>query len=113
MKSDDTAETLQSALNDLKRRVAAFEKAQPAAPEEPTALTEEFYLALETYSLGRWAAARLRWIEPELARLREENAALLAFVKAYDLWDNCPAGIGASVAAGFMRSARRGLTVAK
>jgi hypothetical protein len=78
----DTQETLQSALADLTRRVAAFEKAQKQADVEPDQLTE--------YDLGHLAGgsaltyiqnkayARLVRLESvyadaqaELARLRE------------------------------------------
>jgi len=77
----DTPESLQAALDDLTRRVAAFEKAQKAEEEEPPTLTEEEWemLAKEYHpsipsSMNRMqcnAAARLRWCEAELARLRE------------------------------------------
>lgn len=78
----DTPETLQSALDDLTRRVAAFNKAQKAEQEEPPALMEYLLLALEhgegVPNTQRVAARRLRYLESahaadqaELARLRE------------------------------------------
>lgn len=74
----DTPETLQSALADLTRRVAAFEKAQKqAADVEPPMLTlEDWIQADSSYRLPGWPLAvkmkdRLRYVEAELARLRE------------------------------------------
>lgn len=76
----DTPETLQSALDDLTRRVAAFEKAQAqTADVEPRQLRDDEWEMLEkqyhrnipnTMNMMQCnAAARLRWCEAELARL--------------------------------------------
>lgn len=72
----DTPESLQSALDDLTRRVAAFEKAQKAE-EEPPVCSEVLLALLErgTDDLGgsdyKKAAAEIRYLRAELARLRE------------------------------------------
>lgn len=72
----DTPETLQSALDDLTRRVAAFEKAQKAE-EEPPVCSEVLLGFLERgyESLGgsdyKKAAAEISYLRAELARLRE------------------------------------------
>ena len=78
----DTAETLQSALDDLTRRVAAFEKAQKQADVEPPVCSDTLlellkcganYLGSSDY---REAAAEIEYLRAELARLREDYQAL-------------------------------------
>jgi len=71
----ETSETIQAALHDLKRqtaaveaRVAAFEKEQ-REEEEPPALDSLALVCLE--AKHDMAARRLRYVERELARLRE------------------------------------------
>lgn len=68
----DTPETLQSALADLTRRVAAFEKAQKQA--EPPTVTDHELAGWDTCTPGgkfHRAAAEIRYLRAELARLRE------------------------------------------
>lgn len=76
----DTPETLQSALDDLTRRVAAFEKAQKEADVEPPMLQEGeldyLYKYGSSFATQKKASMRLRWCEAELARLREDYQAL-------------------------------------
>jgi hypothetical protein len=73
----DTQETLQSALADLTRRVAAFEKAQKkAADVEPPVCSEALLAHMERgVELGtsdyKKAASEIRYLRAELARLRE------------------------------------------
>lgn len=73
----DTPETLRSALADLTRRVAAFEKAQKkAADVEPPVCSEALLAHIERgVELGtsdyKKAAAEIRYLRAELARLRE------------------------------------------
>lgn len=69
----DTAETLQSALADLTRRVEAFEKAQKQAEVEPRPPDCGWpdYIQ-ELHALGVPIAAEwIEWAQAELARLRE------------------------------------------
>ncbi len=73
----DTAETLQSALADLTRRVVAFEKAQKQA--EPPTVTDHELAEWDSCTPGgkfHRAAAEIRYLRAELARLREDYQAL-------------------------------------
>lgn len=73
----DTPETLQSALADLTRRVAAFEKAQKQA--EPPTVTDHELAEWDSCTPGgkfHRAAAEIRYLRAELARLREDYQAL-------------------------------------
>lgn len=69
----DTPESLQSALDDLTRRVAAFEKAQ-VEEEEPPALddtTLHNWLSRPDGAAAGTAAREILYLRRELARLRE------------------------------------------
>ena len=77
----DTPETIQAAIDDLKRhvseveaRLSAFEQAQKRAKEEaPPMLTDGDNLCMERFQHSVVVAcyARLRWLEREYARLWE------------------------------------------
>lgn len=95
----DTIETLKAAAAEITARVAAFEKAQKAEVEPPKLTEEQYTILLHEYHSsvpGRVnqaqldAGKRLRYLESahaadqaELARLREENAALREAQKAH------------------------------
>lgn len=69
----DTPESLQSALDDLTRRVAAFEKAR-VEEEEPPALddtTLHNWLSRPDGTAAGTAAREILYLRRELARLRE------------------------------------------